>query len=454
MKIISTTLLVLFLTISAKTQSYTIQATPLLTYLYNTKNEISVIHKTGKLELLPIKVGNVNAIFKLIKNKNGLFALVEGTGKVFKATNLNQSNITFTRIDSTHFSGNNFNAINFSYNGTIYSFGGYGFWNKNGQLSHFNEGAEWSIDKINVKFRTENWLFNYLPNKSKIYYVEFPWVDESTNFNHAETSLIEFDLLKKKNVKLGKLNNKINFHYNYFDINIPSLNASIAGGGNEMLLLNFSTNKVYTIINDKLKDELLNRSTSEIQTLFEDDGKIFYTYVNDTTLRSFKISMNDFKEEPYPIYITNSDALFPWLIIIPLILLTSVILILYFLKRKKKNIPVIAEYEESYSLDLNSNEFNSIEINLISKLIEKSNLDSHLTLDELNLYLGIKRKPIEIQKRVRAEALNRINHKFNVNFNLETTFIERTRSDEDRRYFNYIINKENAKIYLKKVNKG
>ena len=90
---------------------------------------------------------------------------------------------------------------------------------------------------------------------------------------------------------------------------------------------------------------------------------------------------------------------------------------------------------------------NSIEINLINKLIEKSNIDSHLSVDELNNILGIKKKTIEIQKRVRTEAINRINHKFNINFNLETKFIERTRSNDDKRYFNYIIIKKNANIY-------
>jgi len=450
MKIFLTSFFVLFLSLFAKSQSYTIQSSPLLTYLYKTKNEISIINKTGKLQLFPVKLGNVNGTFTLIKNKNGLFALVDGTGKVYKATNLNDSKITFTRIDSTYFSGNNFNAINFSYNGLIYSFGGYGYWNKNGQLIHFTEGAEWSIDKINEKYRAENWLFNYLPKESKIFYVEFPWIDESTNFNHAETSIIEFDLLKKKNTKIGKLNDKLKLQYNYFNINVPSLNANIAGGGNEMLLLNFSTNKVYRLANNKLKDELISRSTSEIQTLFEDEGKVFYTFVNDTTLRSYKISMSDFKEEPYPLYTSVNKELYNELIIAILVIAFVVLLFIIYKKRTKNNLPATSENEESYSLDLNSNEFNSIEINLISKLIEKSNKDSFLTLDELNTYLGIKRKAIEIQKRVRAEAINRINHKFNVNFNVETTFIERTRSAEDRRYFNYIINKENAKVYLKK----
>ena len=104
-----------------------------------------------------------------------------------------------------------------------------------------------------------------------------------------------------------------------------------------------------------------------------------------------------------------------------------------------------------YETDLSSNDFNDIEKNIINKLIEKSNNNSYFNVEEFNSYLGIKKKTIEIQKRVRTEAINRINHKFNVNFNQDTVFIERVRSKEDRRYFNYVINKENARTYLENL---
>jgi len=86
----------------------------------------------------------------------------------------------------------------------------------------------------------------------------------------------------------------------------------------------------------------------------------------------------------------------------------------------------------------------------MSILIALSTINSFLTANELNSCLGIKKKTIEIQKRVRTEAINRINHKFNINHNLEIIFIERVRSNDDRRFFNYIINKTNSDIYLKK----
>ena len=449
MKKILTATLVLFLTLSAKTQSYNIPTTPVLRHLFNTKNEISSIRYTDKSISFPINLGIQKARIRLIKNKNGLFAVVDGTGRVFKATNLNDTNITFTRIDSTEYFGNNFNAIYFSNNGIIYSFGGYGFWNKNGQLIHFTPGSEWTIDKINKRFTTECWFYAYQPEKSKIYYLEYPWQEEATYDGIDKISVIEFNTLKKENKYLGKLNDKLNIHWMFFDIDVPSLNGIVFYYERDILLLDFSKNKVYKLINNQAKEALTGKAGLEPQTTFEDAGIIYYTLTNDPTLRSLKLTMNDFKEEPYPIYISDNNNIV--LIIISIILIIIIIAsVIVYKKRAKNNLPATSEKEESYNLDLTSNDFNSIEINLISSLIEKSNMDSYLTLDELNTYLGIKRKTIEIQKRVRAEAINRINHKFNVNFNVETTFIERTRSAEDRRYFNYIISKDNAKIYLKK----
>ena len=199
MRIKLTTLLSLFFCISLNAQSFSIPTNPTLTYLYKTPNEIGTIGNTDKLLLFPIPVGNKQANFKLIKNKNGLFALVDGTGQVYKATNLDKAYITLTRIDSTHFSGNTFESINFSYNNVIYNLGGYGFWNRNGQLSHFTNSAEWSIDKINFTNKTLNTYYSYQPLISKIYYIGLPWNEESTYDKNDNKLVTVFDISKKEN---------------------------------------------------------------------------------------------------------------------------------------------------------------------------------------------------------------------------------------------------------------
>jgi len=446
MKLNVTAFLICLFSLSANSQSYTITANPTLKYLYNTKNEIGTISNTKDLHLFPLIIGNNNARFKLIKNEAGLFALIDGTGKVYKATNLDQTKMTFTRIDSTHFYGNTFESINFSYKATIYNFGGYGFWNMNGLLSHFSNNLEWNIDKINKTYFTTNQFYSYQPKESKLYFVEYPRVSEFTFDKTNKTLLIEFDIIKKENKVLGTINKKANVSTPYFKIDLPTLNGLIASDNNDIFLYNFSANKIFKLTNSKIKDELIGKAGAELQTSFEDQGKVFYSFNNDTTLRSFIISMNDFIEVPYPLYIPENSNNYYWLVGIGLLIIALIIII--FINRNRKKKPVTNEKEETYTIDLNSNEFNAIEKILIDKLIEKSKMDSHLTVEELNTILGIKKKTIEIQKRVRNEAIIRINHKFNINFNRETTFIERIRSIEDKRYFNYIINKENAKIYI------
>jgi hypothetical protein len=92
--------------------------------------------------------------------------------------------------------------------------------------------------------------------------------------------------------------------------------------------------------------------------------------------------------------------------------------------------------------------FNEVEKTLIYSIVDCSKNNQQFTVNEMNVVLGVKNKSIEIQKKVRTEAIIRINHKFNVNFNMDTVFIERVRSIEDRRYFNYYINDVNRKIFL------
>jgi hypothetical protein len=446
MKIILTTIFGFIIPLLVNSQSFTIPTNSTLKYLFNTKNEIGSINNTNDLYLFPYKVGANQAKFKLIKNETGLYALIDGTGQIFKATYADQNKMTFTRIDSTSFFGNTFESINFSHKNTIYNFGGYGFWQINGLLSHFSKNLEWNIDKINKTYFTINQFYSYQSKESKLYFIELPRISEYSFDKTYKTLVIEFNISKKENKVLGALNSKLDLTNSYFKIDLPSLNGIISSYNHEIYLYNFSANKVFKLTNSNLKDELIGKADKKLQTTFENQGKVFYSFNNDTTLRSFSISMNDFKEEPYLLYFPENNENYAWLIILGLFILAFILFAM--IKRKRKNISFKTEKEQTYTVDLNSNEFNTIESILINKLIEKSNNESHLTVDELNTILGIKKKTIEIQKRVRNEAINRINHKFNINFNRNTTFIERTRSFDDKRYFNYTINKMNSKIYL------
>ncbi len=133
---------------------------------------------------------------------------------------------------------------------------------------------------------------------------------------------------------------------------------------------------------------------------------------------------------------------YQWMFFITLALFLISLYIIYDNGYFKKSISEIPLKEEEDPI-----KFSPLEMTIIQLIIEKSNTQQYFTVNELNLHLGVKNKSIEIQKKIRTEAIIRINHKFNVNFQMDTVFIERVRSIEDRRYFNYYINDENAKMY-------
>ncbi len=133
---------------------------------------------------------------------------------------------------------------------------------------------------------------------------------------------------------------------------------------------------------------------------------------------------------------------YQWMFFITLALFLISLYIIYDNGYFKKSISEIPLKEEEDPI-----KFSQLEMSIIQLIIEKSNTQQYFTVNELNLHLGVKNKSIEIQKKIRTEAIIRINHKFNVNCQMDTVFIERVRSIEDRRYFNYYINDENAKMY-------
>jgi hypothetical protein len=219
------------------------------------------------------------------------------------------------------------------------------------------------------------------------------------------------------------------------------MNGSLIIIDNETYLIDYENNKIYKLINNKIKEQFISTLKNEYNTFFSIDSNIYFYNKNKNILSSIIVSKNDFKIEPYPLYgkIVNYELLYISVISI----LVLVILFYTYKKIKRKKI----ENKQVIENDISSNEFNNIEIDLISALIKNSENNSFLNVNDINEILGIKKKSLEIQKRVRSETINNINHKFNIKFNQKVTFIEREKSKVDKRFYNYIINLNNIKIY-------
>jgi hypothetical protein len=124
----------------------------------------------------------------------------------------------------------------------------------------------------------------------------------------------------------------------------------------------------------------------------------------------------------------------------------ALILVILYIRKKRSTTNQFKEnIEKNNSSEI---EFNPIEFELLKKMINAQNGSKSFSVEDINTALGIGKKTIEIQKKVRTETINRINHKYKIIFNLKSDLIERVRLEEDRRFYMYTMNSENKQILL------
>jgi hypothetical protein len=110
------------------------------------------------------------------EKNTGIYFFEQCTNKVFLFDLKNQS---FKRLDQTYYRGNNCRSYRFLANNTIYSLGGYGFWQTNNLLTYFDKRSdEW--EAVNSLGTPPKGIFRgysaYLPERKEI--ISF------SNFSH------------------------------------------------------------------------------------------------------------------------------------------------------------------------------------------------------------------------------------------------------------------------------
>lgn len=389
----------------------------------------------------------------LIKNNNGLFCLIQATGQVYKLEKSKNDSIYVKRIDSTHFYGYNNSAIIFSNNDTIFSFGGNGFWNFNGQLRYYDvKQNEWNIIEIEKEIHGSKTLFYVDEENDALYFISNKYRDPATGATVEGNEVVKLDLKTKKLNALGKVNQKISSLFvnpNAFitctTTPIKSLDAVLfCFDLNNNFLVNFKENTIRNLQSKKISDLFYGNSNMiRPRTFFEENSTLYYTKSNDTTfsILTEKIDINDFDTVSENLYTSETIRIeSKWTFF--LIIFFSILLLLglgYFF------------YKNNFSREKNNNEqknelFSPLEIDLIKSLINKSNKGDKLgcSADEINAILGLKKKSIEIQKKTRTDTISRINQKFKNKYGTEEELIIRLRTEEDRRFYRYIIKETNG----------
>lgn len=446
-----TLILLTFFTNYSLSQEYSIVGNSLLDRLYRDKNVIEINNHTSNInKILKLEKNFSNYTQYIIKNKKGLFIQVDASGRIYKAFDKKSDTIRFKRIDSTHFYGYNGSSVCFSYNDTLFSFGGDGFWRMNGQLRFFSEeNHEWDIFTLNSEVAAKNIFFSVDTGNHQFYFLQTPFNNLVDQKKIGEFELYKMDLKTKKNEKIGKLSpfflklfsNMIN--YSFTKIN-SSNSILVCFDANNIFLIDIAKNKCKKYYGSLLRNIFYGNSIGiKIINSFEINNWLYYTKSNDTKLDSIQIDLSNFKETDLNLFEKEKTTYFTWIIGLLLILIVTFLLIKFYKPFKwKKTIT----QDSVFNYPDIDNDFNSFEQNLINAIFDKSLKGEKFSVTEFNNALGLNRKSLEIQKKIRTETINRINHKFRIKFEREDDLIEKVRSDKDRRFYIYFINMENGKM--------
>lgn len=386
--------------------------------------------------------------YTLIPSHKNLYAWVDGTGRLYKATQTD-TGITFVRQDSTTHFGYNIAAFPFSYKGRIYTMGGYGLWRINGQLRVYNEqDRQWDISKLNEEipfiFDGDNNLLWYNPTGSSIYLSCAWYRNEAVRQNKGVIDETKYDytvrrlnLQKMQWEKLGELN-KILRNKNISTIAMSPWGQLILVG-DKINLIDFVRNRVlvFDVNNPSYQSIVRNRYD---YTFYFKDSTLYYGSIKSMKFDSTKMKYADFNPTEESVYSTQNNQTLIIILGVVGALAFSVFLIRSLSKKysfiliNKKNVQFSGK-----AISPRSFNFDEKELQLLGLLVQNSQNAQFTGLAEINNILGIGKRSIEIQKKQRSDIITSINKKYDQFYPDQTTLIQKQRTNFDKRSFEYYI---------------
>jgi hypothetical protein len=448
MKLVFSFILVLSI-FHVKAQEYTIKRNQFFDFVLSSKMDLTNLSFQKPISFLQQHEGK-NARFHRYINKigNDVYLTTEGYGEVYKFVDVKNDYLYLNRIDSTIFSGNNFNSSFFIYNDKIHSFGGYGYWRFNGQLRQFSEGFEWDIIKLNKEVPLNTSLSIFDSSSKSLFFVQKKYVDESFGVNYSVSTVNKLDIENRIIENLGSLDVELekSIIESPYVVQLNKPFGIVLLHQNKWILLNLKENKRYELNNGSLVSKLFGNSYYTPDVFYNyKDSIITYSHKVDSILK-FQISERDFKDLLQEAYIKqNNNYTLYFIILFCFLVITTIV---FFYKRKYKKSHAKPPTHTEKPIKAKEDIFNQVEKDLIEMIYSVSNSNEQVTVDHVNKILGLSKKNIEVQKRTRREVINSINYKYKKVSGRDSDFIQSIRSENDKRYMNYFISKSNWESYL------
>jgi len=392
-----------------------------------------------QVELIGVELSEFPAEYNIHahKVKSGFIFNVPGTGLVFS---LDSSNKQFKRIDNTFFRGFNFHSFTFVRKDTLYSIGGEGFWNTNSTLIHFDlKHKEW--EKIYLKNggpKSLEWNFGGYSKSNDTFYALSGYEEFSDNVFNKKL-FYSLDLNTKTWKELGVINTKL------FSDKISNAKTWL---GDFLLYIDGDKPNVYLL--DPIKNRILlyegkNNQLKLGSNEITRDAETVYIYRKESSGISIdSISVQELfrdSREVGKLYIQKVE--FPWLIVISVALLLSVLFAVYFFLRMKK-------FEKRNLLYGKSGRIEDLPDHLKNVLrhYQTNGKETILSTNQMNELLGIKSNSFETTRQARSRDIKALNDYFEVNHNISDA-IQRKNSEVDKRNTIYCLDEKAYKVLSK-----
>jgi hypothetical protein len=394
--------------------------------IVNDKAGIKYIKYTNNVTFLDSMPFKKDQFQQIIKTEKTSFLTTSGSGLVYQLKNVTDSTAAFSRIDSTQYDGYNFDDVKFTYNDTLFSIGGFGFWRNNGQVRYFSENKEWELlfPEIPIGISNRN-IWNLDDQRGILYFITEnekgrPIVltihlsKHSYEIQEAFSASFTEQIIRSKEIPV--------------QIQLTNNSGSLLVYSDKIYYLNIGLNQL-KIESDKSLINFLNKNNVRANPVFNIADKLIIASINENKLDSITFSTQDFSNS-IPV-IENKKFFTQNKTILLISLFILLIVVIVYFKFSKKKIILFTEFEKDF----------------LNKLTSKKG--KQLDIEALNYLLGLSKKSIEIQKKNRSEFLNKLDQKLRDLLHTEEVLIIRVRDEADKRIFLYQLNE----LFFDQINK-
>lgn len=434
---------------------FTLKNSPFFSDLIRNKKLIQPLRSSEFNFLKPQHKDLKTRRYQFFKSGQDFYIHFNGSGFLYKLENPNDSILTFKRIDDTENYNYNIEAFLFTHQKEIYNIGGYGFWRTSGTLRKYNrKDQEWDAEPIDQEIHMPytdqlgtSGQLSWFNNNTQHLFVPFQRIINAgvkieKEEDQIDKKVYRLDLKNKTWKKLGKT------HPDYFDL-LQQTKWILSTDSGQLICFN---HKVYQIDFEEniIKENIEPSFAQTLERINESYLKYYHQgtiyYLNGITGQydSLKIPLESFEKADFRVWKKSNTGL--WIGFSPILI---VLFAAAAKKReaKKKRAQLLEDAANKVPISPTAKiKFNETEKQLLNLLLGNSKQNRTTTIAEINYVLGIKDKNVGLQKKVRSEVIRSINEKFNFLQDGDTELVCNIRSQADKRYFEYFIDKENIAL--------